>query len=312
MPVGTIRITVEGSQAAATQLNIPSVTTTARNLANEYRGTYFDAPGTFACVSATGSCVIERAMTGETAFMVADVDPSTDGLQRAAQANWEFTPDPGAMVTVPDQDWMVFGAWLTTPDGGSGTHRLGVFHTGMDEYMYGAEGGTLTGSATYSGSATGVYVDGAAGGGLFTARAMLTATFSGTNNDMLTGRIDDFRDTRGNFLGADTVATPNDPDAGGENDWVVMLGRQEITEAGAVATNAMVSGSADGVPWNNGEWMAQLYGPHATPPGGSQPEPSGVTGQFRAEIWSAGTADTDADRGVATGVVGAFGATNDD
>ena len=264
--------------------------------------------GTFACVG-TGFCTIERAMTGETAFMVADVDPNTVGLQRTGQSNWEFTPDPNEMVTVPDQDWMVFGAWLTTPDDGSGTHRLGVFHTGMDEYMY--RDNTLTGSATYSGSATGVYADGAAGG-LFTARAMLTATFSGANDDMLTGRIDDFRDTRGNFLGSDTATDPNDPVGGGENDWIVMLGRQAITESGAVATNTMVSGSADGVPWNNGEWAAQLYGPHIAPPGGSQPEPSGVTGQFRAEIWTAGTETTDDMRGVATAVVGAFGATNDD
>ena len=77
--------------------------------------------GTFACVG-TGSCVIERAATDDHGFPSCDMDPDMAGFQRDGQANWEFTPDPGAMVTVPDQDWMVFGAWLTTPDGGTGEH----------------------------------------------------------------------------------------------------------------------------------------------------------------------------------------------
>ena len=128
-----------------------------------------------------------------------------------------------------------------------------MFHTGMDEYGYGDDGGSLTGSATYSGSATGVYVD-SNKGGLFTARAMLTATFSGTNDDTLTGRIDNFRETRGDadtrnayFVGNDTAAQPNDPAKGGDNDWVVNLGRSSITGTGATGsqdTDGKVTGSA--------------------------------------------------------------------
>ncbi len=303
VPVQNIVITVEGSQAAATQLNIPAVAADARNTANEYRGTYFGAMGTFACVG-TGSCVIERAMTGETSFMVADVDPNADGLQLTGQSNWEFTPDPGAMVTVPDQDWMVFGAWLTTPDAAAvGQHRLGVFYTGMNEYEYG-DGSQLTGSATYNGSAAGTYVDGA-DSGLFTARAMLTARFSGDNANTLTGRIDNFKDTAGNFLGADTADMPNDPDAGGENDWVVVLGSTAINATGTFDAAGTVSGSADGVRWDEGNWMAQLYGPGA---GNVEddPQPSGVAGQFRAAILNDAT-ETPTDD-ITTGVVGAFGA----
>ena len=243
--------------------------------------------------------------------MIADMNPAMDGLQLDGQGSWEFTPDPDAMVTVPDQDWMVFGAWLTTPDGGTGEHRLGVFYTGMDEYAYG-NGSQLTGSATYNGSAAGTYVDGA-DSGLFTARATLMANFNvaGTANDnMLSGRIDNFRGTDGNFLGADTAAMPNDPDAGGENDWVVVLGSTAINGEGTFAAAGPVSGSADGVRWDEGNWMAQLYGPgsgeDAPPAGMMQPQPSGVAGQFRAAILNdATTADMD---DITTGVVGAFGA----
>ena len=66
---------------------------------------------------------------------LADTGPATAGLQ---SGTWTFTPDPGAMILVPDQDWLVYGAWLTTPDVEVGTHRVGVFFNGMD--MYANEG----------------------------------------------------------------------------------------------------------------------------------------------------------------------------
>ena len=44
---------------------------------------------------------------------------------------------------------------------------------------------------------------------------------------MLSGRIDNFRGTDGRYLGSDTAAMPNDPIAGGENDWVVILGARD-------------------------------------------------------------------------------------
>ena len=58
-----------------------------------------------------------------------------------------------------------------------------MFFNGMDTYETGtmpspAKTAGLTGSATYSGGATGIYVDGTASG-LFTATATLTANFDG-------------------------------------------------------------------------------------------------------------------------------------
>ena len=317
-PLQNIVINVEGAQAAAVQINVPGVADTALGTANEYRGTYFDAAGTFACVgdATTNACVIERAETGETAFMVADIDSATAGLQPSG-GSWHFTPDPGETVAVPDQDWIVYGAWITTPDDqANGENRVGVFHDGMQEYAYVLTNRPM-GSATYRGSATGVYKIGPGDepeAGLFTARASLTANFDvavDANDNMLSGRIDNFKDTRGFYLGSDTAADPNDPDGGGENDWVVILNPAEIA-AGGVVTGGNVGGSADGVRWgqdlasgvSGGEWSAQLYGP-ATAGNPAMPVPaSGVVGEFWAQSGQ-NVANTPPRH---RAVVGAFGA----
>ena len=113
----------------------------------------------------------------------------------------------------------------------------------MDTYTYPVGDDTLAGTATYSGGAAGAYVDGSATG-LFTATVNLSANF---DTEMLSGSVNDFRNTRGEFLGADTQATPNDPVAGGESDWVVNLGATTITGDGSFGgTPGTTSGSADG------------------------------------------------------------------
>ena len=279
-------------------------------LNSQHRGTYFGASGTFKCAE-DGGCGISRKTGGSTPF----------GVSLAASADnpvsWVFKPDADATMMVPDQDYMVFGAWLTTPDVASGTHRLGVFYNGMAPYAPATNAFTVAnaagirGSATYTGGAAGVYRNGAASG-MFTADAMLTATFDADNDGApdtgeysISGRIDNFRGTDGVFLGADTQATPNDPTAGGENDWVVMLGSRAFTETGEITAagailGGTISGSADGVPWltgtANGGWIGQLYGPSTDADGPIAP--SGVAGQFRA-------------RNASTSVVGAFGAQKD-
>ena len=153
------------------------------------------------------------------------------------------------------------------------------------------------------GSAAGYYVNGEESG-MFTARAHLSANFV---THMLGGRIDNFRDSMGRYLGSDTRLHANDPMEGGENDWVVLLNNSNIVHgrsagmngtSGMVRETAEIDGSADGVEWT-GQWSAQLYG------GGDRmmgnPAPSGVGGNFRAV--------TDMLMGGGyKGVVGAFGA----
>ena len=301
-----------------------------------FTGTYFGAPGQFQCIAGgadTTSCALARNDDGTVGVNDTDADPDVV----ASTGSWSFTPDPGAMITVPDQDWMAYGAWLTTPDSAAGDHRLGVFFNGMDPYnpaqntFLATDAAGLRGSATYSGGATGVYVYGT-GSGLFTAEATLTANFDANSNGMddagdysISGRIDNFRSTRGVALGWDTGDEPN-RDGLGENDWVVELGRFEFPDAAddndaatgnpalAIAATG-TTGSADGVPWT-GSWNGMFFGPNMMD--GDPAAPSGVAGQFWAETTDVDTAGgaTDADALVndglpVTAVVGAFGATMD-
>ena len=292
-----------------------------------FTGTYFGAPGQFQCIEADDAdpgCGIAR--NADDVVMVVDTGAAA-GIQGGGR--WTFTPDDGAMITVPDQDWMAYGAWLTTPDDMSGDHRLGVFFNGMDTYKPIANSFTvgnavgLRGTATYSGGATGVYVDGA-DSGLFTARAMLTAKFDADNDGLtdageysISGRIDNFRGTNGVALGADTGDMPN-PQGRGENDWVVELGTFPFTTATADGGTALAitatatSGSADGVSWE-GMWNGMFFGP-ATDADEVPIHPSGVAGQFWAETDDLDAANTDADvaDNPVTAVVGAFGASKDD
>ncbi len=313
VPAQNIVASVAAPQLEQIRINVPGQSTA--NAANTFEGTYFGASGTLACIGAD-NCVLERATAGGTSFTVADMDSNTPGFQGSGQGvqqgNWVFTPDDDAMVSVPDQDWIVFGGWATTPNV-NGVHRVGAFFGGMEKYDYGDAKADLKGKATYSGSAAGAYVDQTAGvdgeSGLFTARAMLEANFG---TDKLSGRIDNFMNTAGIYLGTDTAADPNDPQAGGENDWVVLLRPEMISmmsmddammlpDASSV-TGGKIGGSADGVTWADGRWSAQLYGPghRAT----TVMAPTGVAGRFRA--WSG-----DAGDGNVRGVYGSFGAMND-
>ena len=290
-----------GSAALSADVGGLAADASIRSVTGSYRG----ARGTYTC-GGQGQCPISRATGGATLYTL-------------GAGMWQFTPAVGAMITVPDQDWMVYGAWMTTPDDTAGTQAIGTLFNGFDTYA-GANGvftaGTtgLNGTATYSGGAAGIYVDGTASG-LFTAEATLTANFdvnangnadpAPANDYSISGRIDNFRGTDGVFLGGDTQASPNDPMAGGENDWVVQLSRVQFSNItnGIIAPTA-TTGSADGVPWG-GMWNGQLFGPgdtamNATPP-------TGVAGQFNA----ATTMPPDTAAGL-TAVVGAFGADRDD
>ena len=286
------------------------------NRSETFTGSYFGAPGQFQCiVMAADSCSLVRNDDGTVGVADDGTDTAAAMMGIQGKGRWSFTPDPGAMITVPDQDWMAYGAWLTTPDDAPGEHRIGVFFNGFDSYAFEADTLTATepaglrGSATYSGGATGIYVDGA-DSGLFTARAMLTADFDKASDGavdpavdyMISGRIDNFRGTDGVYLGDDTQASPNDPTAG-ENDWVVMLGADPLETAGALA--GMTSGSADGVKWT-GDWNGQLFGPSTDADGPIAP--SGVAGRF----WAETAAVMDDASTPTTAVVGAFGATKDE
>jgi hypothetical protein len=283
---------VNANAAGAGSLGI-TVTSAEDGAFRVVSGQFLNVRGTYTC--GTTDCALSR-------------ESGTDNFTLGA-GDWQFTPAAGARVRVPDQDWMAYGAWMTTPDNPTGVHRIGTFFNGFDVYDAGSANlttGGLDGSAEYNGGATGVYVDGAESG-LFTATATLTANFdvegTETDNDyMISGRIHDFRGTDGVYLGDDTQANRNDPVAGGENDWVVLLNQVDLADTGAIPAASTTAGSADGLLWT-GNWSGQLYGPNADADGDAI-APSGVAGQFDAA--------TTAEPAGTTAVVGAFGATKDD
>ena len=177
-------------------------------------GTYFGAEGSYTCGGTNAECSMSRD-DGDVAF--------TLGV-----GTWQFTPDDDVMVMLTDQDWVSFGVWLTAPDNeiaANSIHRIGVFEQGKDEYDFAgtsqrsAGGESLTGTATYAGSAAGIYVDNGASG-LFTATASLTAAFgTGSEGGSLSGSIHSFQNTDGTYLGDD----PDDPS--GNSDWTVDAGQ---------------------------------------------------------------------------------------
>ena len=258
---------------------------------DSYAGSYFGARGTFICMAT--ACAIKR---DDGKVVIADTVAGTDGIQGGV---WHFKPSAGQMVMVPDQDWMVFGSWVTAPDDPGGEHRFGSFHDGMDEYNYTIARANLEGSAKYAGVASGFYsidreedpitTHSSDEAGLFTASARLTVNFdvAGDNDHRMSGEIFDFKNVNGRYLGYDTQADPNDPDRGGDNDWTLKLETTLINtdESGSLAANGMISGSADGHKWNDtatdtNYWTAQLYGPHGT--AAAPVAPSSVGGQFQA------------------------------
>ena len=110
---------------------------------------------------------------------------------------------------------------------------------------------------------------------------------------------------------------PNDPVAGGENDWVVLLNAFDFGDANVRWKhrfghwgNRYQRGSADGVSWS-GMWNGHFFGPATDADGPIVP--SGVAGRFFAN-----TDDPDGDgpdmtaNDAVTSVVGAFGATKDE
>ena len=284
---------VDGNAAGAGSLQI-TVTSAEDGAFRAVTGQYLGVRGTYTC--GTVDCALSRKM-------------GTDNFTLGA-GNWQFTPAEGAMVMVPDQDWMVFGLWLTAPNDPSGSHRIGQFFDGMNPYDTAPDTAdtafpvALTGKANYKGGAFGLYEidreeqDGQLStdeAGMFTAEAELTADFgNATDAGTLSGEINNFKDLSGRFLGYDNRRFPNSPDGGGEGDWVVRLNSAALGNDGAV-TGGTVSGSAEGHQWgafvtdattdpvttDSGGWNAQFYGP-TTDADDDAIAPSSVAGEFSA------------------------------
>ena len=226
--------------------------------AEEVRGTYNGAMGTYRCIGAgVDSCTV----------VIGDTDAATSGVQLGItnMTSWVFTPDPGATSDVPDSMYHHYGFWIkkTTDSDGVITYDEVQTFTGVEEMA--VHPSAVSGTAKYTGGALGVYThkvldpEGettAVSGGHFTADANLMAYFGGDDvavnkQNTVTGTIDKF------ML------------AGGEsNNWSVSL--EGTTSAGVVTGT---------------DWSASFYGADANGDDtvdDATATPAAILGEFNA------------------------------
>ena len=163
--------------AAVLTFTDDDTTTDDMDEAFEAAGTYNGAMGTYRC-NGTTDCMVTL---------------DADGMITAMSAGWVFTPAMGATSDVPDADYLRYGFWLkkTADSDGAITYNEVQTFAGSSVAATGSVA-AVTGSASYSGGATGVYVhsvtndDGtraSATSGQFAADASLMATFGQVDDD---------------------------------------------------------------------------------------------------------------------------------
>ena len=239
--------------------------------AAEIMGTYEGAMGTYKCNATGAACTVSVNTMG----VVSAVSNPND---------WIFIPASGAKVDVADTDYLHYGFWLqkTTDSDGATTYNEVETFAGSSVPASGSVT-AVTGTATYSGGATGVFVHNVTGqdgneilatSGHFTADASLTATFGqvlADSNDQnsgtiapnmlntLTGTIDDFQ------LAGHTQGP----------GWSVAL-QGDITEIAGTASGTAMGGMGDG------SFNATFHGSTDDGNGNATVKPSSVVGEFNA------------------------------
>ena len=186
-----------------------------------------------------------------------------------------FTPAMGATVLVDDADHLHFGFWVKPPAEDGDAYSIQTFVGGVDPYDTALDGTqtTLTGSATYTGKAAGVYAQkttfnnetGALEGGhvgAFTADASLmayfgTATSTPPQNDVATNDQNTIRGTVSNFMDGENMI---------DDSWTLELMRAKF--------------GANGMTTGGGTWSHSFFGPHLAADGTTAVMPSGVAGEF--------------------------------
>ena len=242
-----------------------------------FTGTYNGADGTYVC---TGS---------------ADCTATTndEGVVSAMGGTWTFTPDSGATSDVADADYMYYGFWLkrTTDSDGVLTYDEVETYAGSSLVAsIGSELNNVTGSATYSGGATGVYVhsvanpdgtEASATSGHFTADANLTAYFGQTVDDTTT-TVDEAGRLAPSLLNTITGTIDNFMLSGGEaNGWSVNL--QGTRAAGENTVSGTASGGLAGSMGSfSGTYHGETPETASTGDGTNRVAPGVVVGEFNS------------------------------
>ena len=235
-------------------------------------GSLDGVPGRFTCAVSNSSCYLEISRGAEnTGYYpgLSDVIFTPDDPNLSATT----LPPATSVDRLPPANYLVFGSWLYVPEDitSSDDYDFGVLAGGGDPYS--SDIHNLVGSASYAGSASGMYFTGRSSMSprvdSFEADVTLTADFDSAE---LGGRVENFR-----FNGAAT-GFPSE----------LQLDSEPIG-----LYSDVVGEVTDGQPTSSwtGEWQAAFYGNGASP----TDHPTGVAGTFGAS--------NDVD-----GLVGAFGA----
>ncbi|MYA28679.1 MAG: hypothetical protein F4090_02175 [Nitrospira sp. SB0672_bin_25] len=251
--------------------------------AAEVMGTYNGAMGIYKCTGTT-DCTVNVNAKGELSAM-------SDG--------WVFFPAAGATSDVADSDYMHYGFWLkrtTDKDGVLTYNEVETFAGSSLAASTGSELDSVTGSATYSGGATGVYVhstvnpdgtEASATSGHFTATANLTAYFAQTVDDTTTGTTDNPVDESGqvapNMLNRITGTINNFMLSGGEaNNWSVAL--RGLRAAGANTFTGTANGGGGSMGSLSGTYHGATPETDSTGDGATRVAPPVIVGEFNSEF----------------------------
>ncbi len=259
------------------------------------KGSFRGVPGTFDCASGCSSMHNKDGnlsnLAGTWTFEPDGVRDSrgnflTDNTGDTDPTNDTALTDALAAIMVPgvvqDADFMIFGYWeqSVTDDMGKTTEMMRPFAEGKRPVTTVA---TVTGTATYSGPATGLYMmktitpqggvnpDGPFSSGQFTADAMLEANFGGadigTNHQFsITGTISSFMDGYGMPIDADWELSLNRDMIGADaarRTQQNMYGSDRTTHGdGSTGTFGGVTDGGD-LGSTAGAWEGMFYGPGA-------------------------------------------------
>ena len=262
------------------------------NVVGGVKGSIDGVPGEFTCATGISACYLETARivrNGDTEgyYPYQDIVFTRDdnGTSEALQAVADSQPIPAA-------DYLAFGTWQYVPEDitANDDYEFGAFAGGGDPFLSLDLAANLNGTATYNGSAHGMYYTGRSsktpGVGSFDARVTLEADFGNLHtfdSGRLSGTVQNVR-YDGAAPGFPAQLTLKEADIG---LWAA------VPSLAMEATMHAVGVVSDGQPtpaWV-GAWQATFYGNSANP----TDHPTGVAGTFGAS--------NDED-----GMVGAFGA----
>ena len=252
---------VEEFPSAALQTAVPFDANT------NYAGMLDGAPGTFTC-------------SGANCTLTTDADGKLSGV---STGNWYFIASEGATVDV--DDYLRFGVWLneSTDDEGGPAYTAAAIYGGSADPASATAIQGVEGTASYSGSATGIYMRKTFAengdpipqeGGQFAADASLTANFSGDDvsanaEHTVTGMITNFMDG-GNAI------------PGG---WALELMAASFASDVYNANETTFTGRTrrDADTAADGDWTASFFGVSADDPKTDVVEtdmPTGIAGEF--------------------------------